>query len=479
MMPRASVGWNRVTVSLCLVLAMATSGLSAETSRGHSQQENLAFVHASVIPMDRERVLSDQTVVVREGRIIEIGPTRSTTVPKGFTTIDATDRFLIPALCDLHVHLLGEAWNIVFPPDAQIQATDLDMDSFLFPYVANGVATVQVLSATADHIALRDRIRQGEILGPRLILAQMIDGPDRAWPPPLSTWVASPAEASAAVLEAKEAGYDSMKVYSFLDQASYDSIVATARKVDMDVIGHVPMALSVEYVLQSRQRLIVHSEEVMKHAGGDYSRENIESLAEAIAESETWIVPTLVTSRYILALFDDLEGQLSRPEARYVQHPMQQGVRSFIVQNLYQPIPEEQRQWIRDGFEQFQLPFTKALHERGVKLLAGTDSGLPTLVAGFALHRELEEFVNIGLTPYEALRTSTTHPFEYLGELDVAGTVQVGKRADLVLLRANPLIDISNTQKIDGVMIQGRWLSGKRIEEGLASLADSHKVLSD
>ena len=313
MKTRANGTRSLVTISWSLALALSIAGLSAASPEDLDEIASLAFVHAAVIPMDREQVLSDQTVIVSDGRITEIGPTQSTRVPAGVTQIDATDHFLIPALCDMHVHVMGEAWNIALPPDAQIRGADLDMSAFLLPYLANGVTTVQVLSATADHLALRDRIRRGEVLGPRLILAQMIDGPDRAWPPPLSTWVDSPEAARAAVLEAGEAGYDAMKVYSFLDQASYDSIVATAREVDIDVIGHIPMALSLEYVLTAGQRLIAHSEEVTKHAQGDYSRENIDSLAKTIAESDTWLVPTLVTTRNILALFDDLEGQLSRP----------------------------------------------------------------------------------------------------------------------------------------------------------------------
>ena len=142
-------------------------------------------------------------------------------------------------------------------------------------------------------------------------------------------------------------------------------------------------------------------------------------------------------------------------------------------------MPPEHRQGIRDEFELFNRPLTKALYDRGVKLIAGTDTPIPFLVPGFALHHELEELVDVGLTPYEALRTSTTHPFEFLGELDEAGTVEVGKRADLVLLEANPLDNISNTQKIAGVMIQGRWLSKAEIQEGLEELVayyDKFKV---
>jgi len=433
--------------------------------------ESIAFTNVNVIPMDKERVLQDQTVIVREGRISEIGPASSTKVPAGATKIDGTGQYLIPALADMHVHMLGDAWNVMFPPEAQFTAADLDFSKFLFPYVANGVATVAVMSALPEHIALRDQIGRGEVLGPRLILGRMIDGPEIAWPQPISTWVATAAEARQAVLDAKEAGYDRIKVYSFLNQESYDSIMATAEEIGMPVDGHIPMALSVEYILEAGQNLIAHAEEVMKHAKGNYEQERIDYFAKIIAESDTWITPTLITTRNILALFDDHEKELARPEVRYLQHPMHQGVWSYLIYNMYLPMPPEHRQKIRDGFELFQRPLTKALHDRGVKLMAGTDSLLPTLVPGFALHRELEELVGVGLTPYEALRASTTNPFEFLGELDDAGTVEVDKRADLVLLEANPLEDITNSRKIAGVMIQGRWLPKAELQEGLEELA--------
>ncbi len=471
-MRRMAATWGRAAAHFMLAVFVGSACSAGGEPETLAESERFAFVHASVIPMDRERVLPDQTVIVAENRIVGIGPTRSTEIPEGVTRIDATGRYLIPAFCDMHVHLLGDAWNIMLPPEARVPIDDRDRASFLFAHVANGVTTVQVLSATEDHIGLRERIGRGEILGPRLILARMIDGPDRAWPPPLSTWVASPAEAREAVLAAQQAGYDAMKVYSFLDPASYEAIISTANEVGLDVIGHIPMALSVEHVLGAGQRLIAHSEEVMKHVQGDFSRERIDRLAQTIAASDTWISPTLVTTRNILALFDDPDAELSRPEARYFRHPMQQGVWSFIIHNLYEPIPDAQRQAIRLGFEQFQRPFTRALHERGVKLLAGTDAPLPTLVPGFALHRELEELVAIGLSPYEALRSSTTHPYEYLGEIDQAGTVEVGKQANLVLLEENPLADITHTRGIAGVVVQGRWLPGDQIRERMSRLAE-------
>jgi len=431
-----------------------------------SADDAVAFVHVNVIPMDREVVLFDQTVIIEEGRIHEIGPASSTKVKTGVTIIDAHGQYLMPALSDMHVHLLGQTWNIMFPPEAQFTADELDFNKLLFLYVANGVATVQVMSAFPEHVLIREQIRRGEILGPRLILARMIDGPGKAWPPPLSDWVATAAEARSAVIDAKETGYDKMKVYSFLSQECYDSIVATAEEVGMPVEGHIPMDLSVEYTLDAGQNCIAHAEEVKKHAQGDYTQERIDYYAKIIADNNTWITPTLIMKRNLLAIFNNVDNELARPEVRYL-HPMGQGVWSFLINNNYMAMPQEYQRALEDAFESFERPFTKALHDQGGKLMTGTDSLVPTTMPGFSIHRELEELVDIGLTPYEALRASTTHPSIFLGELDEAGSVAVGKRADLLLLEENPLEEITNSRKIAGVMIQGRWLSKREIQEGL------------
>jgi imidazolonepropionase-like amidohydrolase len=355
--------------------------------------------------------------------------------------------------------------------DAQAVSKVLPFDDFLFPFVANGVTTVQSLAATPEEIALRGRIERGELLGPRLILARMVDGPKKAWPPPLSTWVDSPAEAREAVRQARAAGYDKIKVYSFLSPESYDAIVSTARELGMDVIGHVPMSVSVEHTLDAGQKLIAHSEEIAKHAGDKYDAEHVAYYARLMASRGVWMSPTLVTTRSILGFFDAPDSVFTRPEARYFRHPAQRGVWSFMTANLYAPIPVEVRDRLREAFGKFQRPLTMAFHDAGGRLLAGSDTMMIGLYPGFALHAELRELVDVGLTPYEALRTSTTEPFAYLGETDQAGTIAVGKRSDLLLVDENPLEDISGASKISGVLIRGRWIGRREIEDRMLGLA--------
>lgn len=430
----------------------------------------IAFVHASVIPMDEERVLSDQTVVVADGAIVEMGPASKVRPPASARRIDARGRYLLPALSDMHVHLLGESWNAAMPPELKLAREDIPFEDFLFPYVAMGVTTVQVLMATPEDLAVREWIESGDMIGPRMILARMIDGPEKAWPPPLNTWVSSANEAREAVLRAKAEGYDKIKVYSFLNKESYDAIIAAANELNMEVMGHVPMALSVEYVIESGQKAIAHSEELAKHARA-YDAEQVDYYAALLAESGTWLIPTLVTTDGFLKYFDDPAEIYTRPGAEYFRHPIQLALWKFLDENIYSSIPDEHRAKLRAAFYDFQRPLTKAVRDKGGRMLAGSDALMLGLFGGHSLHGELQELVDAGLTPYEALRTATANPAEYLGESDATGTIEVGKRPDLLLIDANPLRDVSSTTKIAGVLMRGQWISREEIDRKLQAIA--------
>ncbi len=455
-------------------IAMAAAALcacpAAPAAAPKAPSKTVAFVHAAVVPMDRERVLRDQTLVVVDGRITALGAAAEVKVPRDATRIDARGRYLLPALSDMHVHVEGESWNALLSPEAKAASKNPPFEDFLFPYVANGVTTVQVLSGTHELLPVRGQIAEGQMLAPRLILARMIDGPDKAWPPPLSSWVSTAEEARNATLQAKAEGYDKMKVYSFLTKETYDAIIKTAREQRMDVVGHIPNALSVEYVVDSGQKMIAHTEEVAKHADGDYSQQRISYYAGRIADGRVWMTPTLVTTRRILDEFTNPTGLFAAPEAKYYAHPIQRDIWSFIS-NMYKNMPEGDRTRVRDDFEKFQRPFTKVFHDKGGQLMTGTDSLLPRLVPGFALHQELRELVEVGLTPYEALRASTTVPYEYLGEAAQAGTIEVGKRTDLLLVEANPLEDISAASRISGVMMRGRWIGREEIDRRMSRIS--------
>lgn len=456
---------RRQLLAALMALSSAIGG-----SANANEASTIAFVDATVVPMDRERLIPGQTVVVVDGKIAAMGPAAQVSVPRGARRIDAHGRFLMPALSDMHVHVEGESFDALLSPETRKLTKDAPFEDFLFPYVANGVTTVQVLSGTHELLPLRGRIAEGSMLAPRLILARMIDGPDKAWPPPLADWVATADEARRATLKAKADGYDKMKVYSFLTKETYDAIIDTARQQNMDVIGHVPNALSVEYMVDAGQKMIAHTEEVAKQADGDYSPGKIAYYAKRIADGHVWMTPTLVTTRRIIDNFTDPETLFSSSEAKYFAHPVQKEIWSFITAMNIE-IPTDARNKLRDDFEKFQRPLTKVFHDHGGQLMTGTDSMFPRLVPGFALHHELHELVDVGLTPYEALRASTTVPYEYLGEDKHAGTVMVGKRSDLLLVEANPLDDVANAAKIAGVLMRGRWIDRAEIDRRMQVIA--------
>jgi imidazolonepropionase-like amidohydrolase len=214
---------------------------------------------------------------------------------------------------------------------------------------------------------------------------------------------------------------------------------------------------------------------VAKQADGDYTPGRIDYYARRIADGGVYMTPTLVTTRAILDELDHPETLFAQPEAVYSSHPMQAGIWSFIATNLYAHIPAAARLRLRRDFEQFQRPLTKVFHDHGGQLMTGTDALMPRVVAGFALHRELHELVDVGLTPYQALRTSTTVPFEYLRENADAGTIEVGKRTDLLLVEGNPLVDIDAASRIEGVLMRGQWIGKDEIGQRMAGIRERNR----
>lgn len=463
---------TRVLPIIFRILTLVTLSYSCSKAQKNS---TLVFTHVNVLPMNKEIVLPDHSVIVEEGKIRSMGPSPSIKIPPKATVINAKGKFMIPALSDMHVHLEGDAWNIMYAPGSAFTAEEIDFNDILFLYIANGITTIDVLFAFPEHILLREKIRNNEILGPRLILSRMIDGAGKAWPPPLGVWINNAEEAKKAVIEMKQQGYDRVKVYSFLDKDSYDTIIATTKKLNMPVDGHVPFSTSVEYVLSSGQNMIAHIEEIMKFAK-NYDAEQINYYADLVAKTNTWVTSSLILNRNLNALLKDSAYEFSKPGTAYL-HPMGWGIWKFVYQNIYKPIPEKARLKMIDGYNLFQKPFAYAFYKKGGKLLTGTDALVPSTLPGFSLHEELEELVSAGLSPFEALKISTTNTFEFLGELDMAGTIEPGKIANFVLLDMNPLENISNTRKIFGVVKQDRWISKADIDKRLKEISESYTAL--
>lgn len=415
------------------------------TTPGLAQQGSVAFVGATIVPMDAPQVKGGQTVVVLGDRITWIGPDAEAKLPQGTRIVDATGRFLLPGLSDMHVHT----------------------DSAEFPlFLANGITTIREMNGSPQHLAWRREIVVGERLGPTMYVAgTLLAGAEQPWRHVL---IRDADQARAAALTQLTAGYDFLKVYDGLTPEAYRAITAAARPAGVPVVGHIPQAVGLEAVLQLQQYGIEHVEQLLNAAGGHSAdTSSFRDIAARIARSGVWVTPTLAAIEVLsLTATPEIQRRFERPELQYVSL----GIRSWW-ERLRRPVtagPQGDRgRW----FFGLHQSLARHLVAAGVNLVAGTDSPNPLMVPGFALHEELRTYVELGLTPYEALRTATVNAARLVDAEGQFGTVVVGARADLVLVAGNPLEDLSHLRRPEGVMARGRWLAREELDGLLEGVA--------
>lgn len=418
----------------------------------------LAFEHVAVVPMDREIVLDDHTVIVRDGRIAALGPAVEVAVPSDARRIDGRGRFLMPGLADMHVHV----WD----------------ENDLYLFVANGVTTVRNMFGAPLHLDWRARIERRELVGPRIYTAgPIIDGKPAVWPG--STELVDPDEAAEVVAAQKEAGYDFLKPYARLTPECYEALVIAGEEQGMLLMGHVPEALRLQEVLAARQHTIEHmdgwaeaaqaSDSPLKRV--DFStqaaawltvdRARSAELARAAREAGTWNCPTLIVLQK-WSQGDEAEALLARPEMRYVSPFMRAAWDPEAPSNYLSQLPAARVEAARRSVP-LMHPAVAALRDAGAGILLGTDMGNPYVLAGFAAHEELVNLVDAGLTPFEALRAGTADAARCMGAEKEWGTLAAGQRADLVLLSANPLADVRHAAARVGVVLRGRWMPAEEL----------------
>lgn len=413
----------------------------------------LAIEHVSVLPMDSETVLLDQTVVVADGRIAALGPAGDVAVPAGARRIDGRERFLMPGLADMHVHV----WD----------------ENDLYLFVANGVTTVRNMFGAPLHLGWRARIESGELVGPRIYTAgKIIDGEPAVWPG--SVELTDPEEAAEVVREQKEDGYDFLKPYARLTPECYRALAAAGEEQGMRLMGHVPEALGLDDVLAAGQATIEHLNgfaeaaqregspwktvdfTVEARAWKEVSDERLAALARAMRAADVWSCPTLVVTQK-WAQGEEAEALLASPEMRFVSPFLRSAWSPRSPRNYLADLPSGIVAAAHEALP-FQQRAVRALRDAGAPLLVGTDMGNPYVLAGFAVHEELAYLVEAGLTPYEALRAGTAEAARCMGAALDWGTLAAGRRADLLLLAANPFEDVRHAQQRVGVVLHGRWL---------------------
>lgn len=416
--------------SFILLLCLGLSSPASDGPRPREQKSapaSVAFVGVGVITVDRKQVLEGQTVVVRGERIAEVGPASEIKVPEGSLRVDGKGKYLTPGLVDMHAHLNS-------PKELPL-------------YLANGVTTVYNLNGHPAHLRWREEIKRGAMTGPNIYTC----GP--------TIRVLNKAEDARRIVEEQHgAGYDSVKIYNWVTKDAYEVLVAEARRRGLLVVGHIAREPGFEGTLRAGQA-VAHAEEFV-YTFFDNKVDDDSRLTEAARRTRDAGVPviaTLVAFDHIIRQAENLPALLAAPEMKYlapwVRDEWGPG------KNLYQKrfANPESIDYLKKSLA-LQKKLLAALHRDGGKVLTGTDAMNMGVVPGFSLHEELRNLVAIGFTPLEAIQAATRHPAEFLSPAGEFGTVAAGKRADLVLVDANPLDDIATMSDPAGVMVRGRWL---------------------
>lgn len=459
-----------------LRISVLVVGLVFSAALVTAQEPILAFTHVNLIDTTGSPVLPDMTVIVEGKRISQIGKSDVTPLPKGARVVEGRGKYLIPGLWDMHVHEVFGEW---IPADEKITPV---------LFVANGVTGVRDMGGDLETLKTwRSRIEEGKLLGPRMVISgPMLDGPVPQFPS--SAPVKDAAEGRRIVDELQKNGADFIKIQSLVPRDGYFAAAEEAKKDGIVFAGHVPDKVRAAEASNAGQKSVEHltgvfegcsrvEDELMAAPRGPgrgkflstYDPARAKALIALFVKNQTWQVPTLYWERGEWLIEQTSAG----PDPLIKYAPMAWRVRAWPMFTT-----GIEKDWSTDPFAdrerffQAELKMVSEMNRAGVRILAGTDTAAGVRVyPGFSLHEELELLVQAGLTPMQALQSATKNPGEYLGFADT-GTIERGKRADLVLLDANPLTDIKNTRKIQSVVLAGRYFSREDLDKLLTSVEE-------
>jgi len=416
-------------------------GALADISKGipGSHSATLAIVGATLIDGTGAAPVPDSAVVIHNGQIIAAGPRTKVKIPKDANVVDAKGKFLLPGLWDMHAHFEQVEWGPI--------------------YLAAGVTTVRDCGNEFEFIkAVRDAIAQNRGLGPRLLLAGVVDG---SGPMALGVGrVDTPDQARMWVDRYHDAGFQQMKIYSSVKLEEVKAVADEAHRFGMTVTGHVPEGLNAYQVIEAGQDQINHLHYIADIMHAPFPKDmnrmdrmkatadlNLDSpeatkAVSFLKEHHTVVDPTL-------ALFELFGATTAKPPSSF--EPGVEKIAPELAQALTDVGPPSERSEIGDKVFSKSLAIVAALHRAGIPIVAGTDQSVP----GYSLHREIELYAQAGFTPMEAIQAATIVPARAMGLEKESGTIEKGKRGDLILLTADPLADIHNTRAVEYVITNG------------------------
>ncbi len=425
------------------LIVFATTPLSQLVAQTHVS--NMFVIEdVSVVDVVNEQILTSRTVVIADSRIVSVSDARETAIPAEMVSIDGTGLYLTPGLIDAHVHL---------------EETDLPL------YIANGVTTVIEMNGSPEKLEFRSRVAKGELVGPRIYMASpLLAGTTQNFSFQL---IENPEQARQAVLQIRELGYDFIKVYDGLSLETYNSLVESADEFEIPILGHIPASVNIQRTLTDNFKSIEHVEQIARSTvGHNFDESQIPDIVSQLRAGTSAVTPTLAAMEILnsrrTSWFDSL---FERDEMRYTPNSVADWWQSMrVIESARNDLTDSSPGGTSASIG-FYRTLTRALHEGGVLLLSGTDTPNPLLVPGFALHHELQALSRAGISNSAILRMATSNAAKHLAAESEFGVIKVGMRAELILLRENPLANLSALRSIEGVILGNRYFDKTALED--------------
>ncbi len=461
---------HRAIATVATVCSFAASALACASAAPTVESASYAVVDVTVLPMDDDRVLENQTVLIDDERIIWIGPSADAQLPESTVEVPGQGRWLMPGLAEMHAHVPGG------------NAPRELVEDIFFLYIANGITTIRGMLGAPEQLAWRSEIEEGTLLGPTFLVgAPSLRGSN----------VQTPEDAERLIRAHDEAGYDFQKIHPGIPRVAWDHMVEVANEVGLTFAGHVPEDVGIVHALETGIATVDHLDGYLQSAIPpevqerytsqlgviptaaileQVDRNRLREFVDLTISMGAWNVPTMYLWENFYRPVDP-DSMLGLPEMQYVPAAMREG---WARQKRQRPVDASETGALMSAT---RVELLGMLHEAGAKILMGTDSPQMFNVPGFSLHREMAVMAE-AMSPLDVLRTGTRNVAEYtaesLGMASDFGTVTVGNRADLLLLEADPRDDVANVAQRAGVFVRGQWLSQQDIEQRLTRQAEKY-----
>lgn len=452
---------------LKILLILLTVSCSAQESTRNQNSENIVIRDVKILNVRDGSIDEGMQVSVKNGKIAAIEKQINA---DDATVIDGGGRYLMPGLAEMHAHIPSPQWG------------RNRTDETLFLYLSNGVTTIRGMLGHPEHLKLREKAKNNEILSPRIFTSS---------PSVNGNTVKTMEEAREKITQYKNDGYDFLKIHPGLKLEVFNEIVETANDVGIGFSGHVPVDVGVRHAIKSGYSSIDHidgfieglvpeSANVSPDQNGFFGynfthladRSKVDGLVALSKKHKVWVVPTQsLFSRWFSPIEPEVTAEADQDFKYMPKSTVDQWVNSkkSLIGN-----PEYKvEKYVL--FTDIRHQLIKSLHKNGHGLLLGSDAPQVFNVPGFSIHHELATYIDAGLTSLEAIQTGTINPAVFFGMEGQFGEVKVGASADLILLDNNPLEDIKNLKKPAGVMVRGRWLDRETIDIELAEIAERAK----